>query len=124
MSIYKQYLAEAEKRTNHDFTLKNLVEYTDQLLATYQEELINLRAFRDNRLNTEANCVLVKKHLVVRGVRAETVSSTLLNAKNIPDKLKEVYNLASDIHKDEVKLTMNIREMGVLTKRLFLFKER
>jgi len=122
--MYKQYLAEAEKRTNPDFTLAYLVNYTDQLLATYQEELIHLRDFRDNRLNTEANCVLVKKQLSIRGVRPETVSSTLLNAKNIPEKLEELRDLASAIHKDEVRLTMNIREMGVLTKRLILFKDR
>jgi hypothetical protein len=122
--MYKQYLAEAEKRTHPDFTLAYLVNYTDQLLATYQEELIHLRDFRDNRLNTEANCILVKKQLSIRGVRPETVSSTLLNAKNIPEKLEELCDLASAIHKDEVQLTMNIREMGVLTKRLILFKDR
>lgn len=121
---YDKYVKEAAKRIDHNYSFKHLADYADQIAATYQEELIHLRDFRDNHICTDVNASLMKKQLRVR-VQAENVHSIILAYRgDIPEELEDLYDTCSQMQAHEKQLVMNSREMGVITKRLLAMTVR
>jgi len=124
MSLYELYSKQAEARKDPTFSFHHLTNYADQLLATFQEELIHLRDFRDERVCTDANCTLIKNNLKLR-VRPEIVHSFLANYKGkIPAALEDLHSVVTNLQEDEKRLVMNIRELGVIVKRFGAISSR
>lgn len=112
-----------------DYTITDLAAYTDQLLAIYQEEMLNLRVFRDKYINTSDNRKLLKQYLKQK-VKLSNINSVLLLTQlpekqdSISKQITELCTFAKKLHEREILLTMNIREITVILKRILQLKDR
>lgn len=122
---YTEYLQGV--RRDSRYTFGTLAGYADQLLAIYQEELIQLENFRDNKINTEENLKLLKQVVKTKGLEESDVYTKVMTVKadsKSQSKLHDLYVLANKIREREELVKMMVREIEVIVKRTKYLEER
>lgn len=122
---YTEYLQGV--RRDSRYTFGTLTEYADQLLALYQEELIQLENFRENNINTDENLKLLKTVIKTKGVELDDVYNKVMTVKadsKTQTKLHNLYVLANKIREREELVKMMAREIEVIVKRTKYLQER
>lgn len=122
---YNEYLQGV--RRDARYTFGTLTEYSNQLLAVYQEELLKLENFRDTHINTEENLKLLKTGMKTKGLEITDVYANVMTVKadsKANTKLHDLYVLANKIREREELVKMMTREIEVIVKRTKYLEER
>ena len=122
---YTEYLQKV--RRDSRYTFGTLTEYADQLLAIYQEELIQLNSFRGTTINTDENLKLLKAVTKIKGLEPSDVYTKVMNVKADSKShtlLHNLYVLANKLREREELVKMMVREIEVIVKRTKYLHER